>query len=133
MSFRERAAWAMGIVLILTGGFYLKMVMIDGVSPPSAAFGFVIGVVVFAIAAQIVLAAFSPVDASSPVDEREKLVIDKAAVFGSYVLATGAIAGLGIFMMAGDGMQLFHIVLISLILAKIAEYGAQVFLLRTRV
>ena len=89
--------------------------------------------IVVSIIAQIVLSALSPSDASSPVDEREKLVIEKAANFASYVLATGVIAGLGIFMIAEDGMQLFHIALISLILGKVAEYGAQIFLLRTRV
>jgi len=133
MSFRERTAWAMGFMLILTGGFYLKLVMSDGLSPSSAAFPFVIGVMVFSIAAQIVLAAMSPREASSPVDERERLVIEKAANFASYVLATGVVVGLGIFMIAENGMQLFHIALISLILGKIAEYGAQIFLLRTRV
>lgn len=133
MSFRERAAWAMSFVLVLTGGFYLKLVTIDGMSPSSAAFPFVIGVVVVAIATQIALAAFSPSDASSPIDERERVIIDKAANFSSYVLATGVVVGLGIFMLSGDGMRLFHIGLISLILAKIAEYGAQIFLLRTRV
>jgi len=122
----------MACTLILTGGFYLKLV-IDGVSPSSAAFPFVIGVILFSIAAQIVLAAMSPREASNPVDERERLVMQKAANFSSYVLATGVIAGLGIFMIQEAGMQLFHIVLVSLILAKIAEYGAQIFLLRSRV
>lgn len=132
MSFRERTAWVMACTLILTGGFYLKLV-IDGVSPSSAAFPFVIGVVLFSIAAQVVLAAMSPREASNPVDERERLVMQKAANFSSYVLATGVIAGLGIFMVQEAGMQLFHIVLVSLILAKIAEYGAQIFLMRSRI
>ena len=133
MSFRERAAWAMGCALVLTGGFYLKLVTIDGMSPSSAAFPFVIGVVLLSIAAQIALAAFSPRDASNPVDERERLIIDKAANFASYVMATGIVVGLGMFMVSGDGMKLFHIGLVSLVLAKIADYGAQIFFLRTRV
>ncbi|NVE93858.1 hypothetical protein [Altererythrobacter lutimaris] len=133
MSFRERAAWVMGFTLILTGGYYLKLVIGDGVSPSSAAFPFVIGVTILSIAAQVVLAALSPREASSPVDERERLVIQKAANFSSYVLATGVVVALGIFMVSEVGMQLFNLALISLILAKIAEYGAQIFLLRSRV
>ncbi len=133
MSFRERAAWVMGFTLILTGGYYLKLVIGDGVSPSSAAFPFVIGVTVLSIVAQVVLAALSPREASSPVDERERLVIQKAANFSSYVLATGVVVALGIFMVSEVGMQLFNLALISLILAKIAEYGAQIFLLRSRV
>ena len=89
MSFRERTAWVMACTLILTGGFYLKLV-IDGVSPSSAAFPFVIGVILFSIAAQIVLAAMSPREASNPIDERERLVMQRAANFSSYVLATGS-------------------------------------------
>jgi hypothetical protein len=60
-------------------------------------------------------------------------VIQKAAHFSSYVLATGVVVGLGAFMISQDGMKLFHIVLTSLILGQITEYGAQIFLLRSRV
>lgn len=133
MAFRERSAWVMGCMLILVGGFYLKLVIGDGVSPSFAAVPFVLGAVVLSIAAQIVLAVMSPREASSPVDERERVVIEKAGHFSSYVLATGVVVGLGVFMLSQDGMKLFHIVLTSLILGQLAEYGAQIFLLRSRV
>lgn len=133
MPFRERAAWVMSGTLILIGGFYLKLVIADGVSPSSAAVPFVLFSIVTAMAVQIALAVMSPREASSPVDERERLVIDKAAHFSSYVLASGAVVGLGMFMVFEDGMRLFHIVLVSLILGQIAEYGAQIFLFRSRV
>ncbi|KPF64006.1 hypothetical protein IP79_06425 [Porphyrobacter sp. AAP60] len=123
----------MGCTLVLVGGFYLKLVIGDGVPPSSAAIPFVLGAVVLSIAAQIVLAVASPREASSPVDERERVVIEKAAHFSSYVLATGVVVGLGAFMLSQDGMRLFHIVLTSLILGQLAEYGAQIFLLRSRV
>jgi len=133
MAFRERSAWVMGCTLALVGGFYLKLVIGDGVPPSFAAVPFVLGAVVLSIAAQIVLAVVSPREASSPVDERERVVIEKAAHFSSYVLATGVVVGLGMFMLSQDGMKLFHIVLTSLILGQLAEYGAQIFLLRSRV
>ena len=133
MPFRERSAWVMGCTLILIGGFYLKLVIGDGVPPPSAAIPFVLFAVVLSIAAQVVLAIVSPREASNPVDERERLVIDKAGHFSSYVLATGVVVGLGMFMVSQDGIKLFHMVLTSLILGQIAEYGAQIFLLRSRV
>jgi len=122
----------MGIALILTGGFYLKLVVGEGVLPTSAAFPFVIGVIIVSIVAQAVLAAISPREASSPLDERERLVLGKATSFASYVLATGVVMSLVIFMISSDGPQLFHLALVSLILAKIAEYGAQIFVLHTR-
>ena len=133
MSFRERSAWVMGCMLILVGGFYLKQVMVDHVPPSAAAIPFVLFSVVLSIAAQIALAIMSPREASTSIDERERLVIDKAAHFSSYVLPAGAILGLGWFMASQDGMTLFHVVLVSLILSQIADYGAQIFLLHTRV
>lgn len=133
MTYRERSAWVMGGMLIFISGFYLKLVIGDGVPPSFAAFPFVLFTVVFSIAAQIVLAIMSPREASSPADERERLVINKAGHFSSYVLAIGVITGLGFYMVTQDGMNLFHIVLTSLILGQIVEYGAQIYLLRSRV
>jgi len=49
---------------ILIGGFYLKLVIGDGVPPSFAAVPFVLGTIVVSIAAQIVLAVMSPREAS---------------------------------------------------------------------
>ena len=133
MTFRERSAWVMGAMFILIGGFYFKLVIGDDVPPSFAAIPFVLFTVVLSIAAQIALAIMSPREASSSADERERLVKNKAGHYSSYVLATGAVVGLGYFMVSQDGMKLFHIVLTSLILGQIAEYGVQICLLRSRV
>ncbi len=133
MSFRERSAWVMGCMLILVGGFYLKQVMVDHVPPSAAAIPFVLFTVVLSIAAQIALAIMSPREASTPIDERERLVIDKAAHFSSYILPSGVVLGLGWFMASQNGMTLFHVVMISLILGQTVEYGAQIFLLHARI
>ena len=130
MSFRERSAWVMGIMLILVGGYYFKLVAVDGVPPSFAAIPFVLFSVFLSIAAQVVLAIMSPKEASSPADERERLVVDKAAHISSYVLAVGVICGLGWFMVSQDGMQMFHIILSSLILGQIAEYSLHIYYIR---
>ena len=130
MSFREKSAWAMALVLLAVGAFYVKLVSSDGVPPAAAALPFVVGTVVLSVVAQVLLAIASPREAASPADERERLAIDKAAHFSSYVLAVGVLIGLAVFMMSGDGSRMFHIVLTCLILSQIAEYGAQVFLFR---
>ena len=130
MSFREKSAWVMALVLLLVGAFYIKLVAADGVPPEAAALPFVVGVVVLSIVAQIVLAIASPREATSPADERERVAIDRAAHFSSYVLAIGVLVGLGSFMLDGVGSRMFHIVLTCLILSQIAEYGAQVFFFR---
>lgn len=130
MSFREKSAWAMAAVLLVVGAFYVKLVALDGVPPAAAAIPFVLFTVVLSVVAQVGLALLSPKEASSPADERERVAIDKAAHFSSYVLVIGALVGLGQFMFAADGARLFHIVLTCLILSQIAEYCAQIFLFR---
>ena len=130
MSFREKSAWVMAALLLAVGAFYVKLVAVDGVPPAAAAIPFVLFTVVLSIVAQIVLAIASPKEASSPADERERIAIDKAAHFSSYVLAVGVLVGLGHFMLTADGGRMFHIVLTCLILAQVAEYGAQVFFFR---
>ena len=130
MSFREKSAWVMAVLLIVVGGLYVKLVAVDGVPPAAAAIPFVLFTIVFSIVAQVILALSSPKEATSPADERERIVIDKAAHFSSYWLAIGVLAGLGLFMLTGEGSLMFHTVLTSLILSQIAEYGSQIYLLR---
>ncbi len=130
MSFREKSAWVMAAVLLAVGAFYVKLVTVDGVPPAAAAIPFVLAVIVLSVAAQIVLAIASPKEASSPADERERVAIDKAGHFSSYVLAVGVLVGLGQFMLTADGNGMFHTMLTCLILSQVSEYGAQVFFFR---
>lgn len=133
MSFREKSAWGMGALLVLVGAFYFKLVLIDGVPPSFAAIPFVLFVVVGAIAVQLVLVTTSLKDANKPADERERLVQDRAAHYSSYILGFGVLVGMGHFIFAQDGNVMFHIVLTSLVLSQIAEYGSQIFLSRRSV
>lgn len=41
MSFREKSAWVMALLLLGVGAFYVKLVAVDGVSPVVAAIPFV--------------------------------------------------------------------------------------------
>jgi hypothetical protein len=133
MAFRERSAWVMACMYIVLGGFYLKLIIHDDVTPSSAAVTFVLLTVVLSITAQIVLAITLPREASRRANEQELLIIEKAAHFSSYVLSSGVIVGLGLFMVSQNGMKLFHIVFTSLILGQLAKYAAQLFLLRVKV
>lgn len=130
MAFREKSAWVMTLVLLAVGVFYVKLVTVDGVPAAAAAVPFVIFTIVLSVAAQVVLAVTSPKDASSPADERERMIIDKAAHFSSYVLVIGVLVGLGQFMLSADGARLFHVVLTCLILSQLAEYASQIVLFR---
>ena len=131
MSFREKSAWAMALVMLVTGAVYVTLA---AANPGAPAIGVVMPlvllVVILSIVVQTLLALSFPREASAPADERERRITDKAGHFASYVLATGVVVGLGQFMVTQDGGKMFHIVLTCLILSHIAEYGAQILFFR---
>ncbi len=137
MSFREKTAWAMSIILTLSGLFYFDKVIgvsqaIGQTAPPII--GFVIAYVVLVVIASIiimsVLGASAADEANAPADEREKLVVDRAGHWSGYILAFGVAIGLFHFWAQGDGNFLFHACFASLMLSQIAEYGFQIWFLR---
>ena len=135
MSFREKSAWAMGAVMLLTGLFYLSIAAnMPADAPPIAQVGplipYVIAVVVLSIAVQVVLAIRSPKEADAPADEREKIALDKAGHWSGFVLAVVAIHGALQYLWTGQGNLLFQWIIGALILSQIAEYAFQIWLFR---
>lgn len=135
MSFREKSAWAMAVLLGAAGLYYLYLVRaasaaIGETAPPQVAIAFVLLVVIGAVVVQIALALSAPKAASAPADERERIAGDRAGHWSGLLLATGIVSALGHFMAYGDGNMLFHLVAGSLIVAQLAEYGLEIFLLR---
>ena len=130
MSFREKSAWLMALLMTAAGTYYFYIVRgaskaLGETAPPAIVTAFVILVVVSSVIAQIVLALSSPKEANAPADERERMVQQRAGNWSGYVLATGAVAALGHFLVYSDGNMLFHLVMASLIVAQIAEYAFQ--------
>lgn len=137
MSFREKTAWGMSLVLILAGVWYFRKVAAQSValgytSPPDLRFfiGYVITVVVASITVAVTLSMLSGKEAEAPADEREKLILDKAGHWSGYILAAGVVAGLWHFGWTGDGNLLFHIAFGALMLSQVAEYVLQIALFR---
>jgi hypothetical protein len=137
MSFREKTAWGMGLILILAGAWYFAKVVsvsqaLGHTSPPELSFfiGYVILVVIASITVNVMLAAASGKEANAPADEREKAILDKAGHWSGYLLALGAFAGLWHYGWLGDGNLLFHVIFGALMLSQIAEYAFQIFLYR---
>ncbi len=135
MSFREKSAWLMALLMTAAGLFYFHIVRessqaLGETAPSWVALAFVFLVVIGSIVAQIVLALSSPKEAIAPADERERLVAQRAGNWSGLVLATGAVSSLGHFMVYSDGNMLFHLVMASLIVAQIAEYAFQIVLVR---
>jgi hypothetical protein len=136
MSFREKSAWAMAVVMTLAGLCYLSSVTgasrALGASPPPIGIliGYVVLVVIGSVGVQVVLAVSAPQEANAPADERERPALQRAGHWSGIVLAVGAVLSLGWFLYRPDGNLLFHLVFGSLIVSQIAEYAFQIALLR---
>lgn len=137
MSFREKTAWAMAIILIGAGGFYFNMVAqasaaLGDVSPPVTGFviAYVTVVVIASVVAMIVLGIANRDEANAPVDERETLALHKAGHVSSYVLAVAVFVGMMHYATNANGNALFHITFGGLMLSQIGEYVLQIIYFR---
>lgn len=135
MSFREKSAWAMGAVMVVTGLFWLRFALgIPADAPAIAQVGplipYVVAVVVLSIVVQVALAILAPRDAEKPADERELLAIHRAGNWSGMVLGVSVIHGALQYLWYGNGNWLFLWVMGGLILAQIAEYAFQIVLFR---
>lgn len=137
MSFREKSAWGMSLVLSAGALFYFDKVIslseaLGRTAPPII--GLVIAYVVFIVIASVivmsVLAASAGKEANAPADERERVIADKAGNWSGYVLAAPALGALWHYSVNLDGNMLFHLIFLSLMLSQISEYAFQIFLCR---
>lgn len=137
MSFREKSAWGMGLVLTAGAIFYFNKVVglsevLGRTAPPII--GIVIAYVIFIVIASVivmsVLAGAAGKEADAPADEREKIIADKAGHWSGYVLAIPALGALWHYSVNLDGNMLFHLIFLSLMLSQISEYAFQIFLFR---
>ena len=129
MTFHERSAWIMTILLVLIGGWYLNGVWqmslaMGETAPPLMPFIAVATVflVIGAIISHTIAALIDPESANEGEDERDKQVMQKSGNLAGYVLGFGCFAGLWHFVWLSDGNMLFHIIVASLIASQIAEY-----------
>jgi hypothetical protein len=139
MSFREKSAWVMAVLMIGAGLYYLSLVLaasrsLGVTAPPVGIFvAYTILVVAGSVAAQGVLALLSPREANAPADERERPLLQRAGHWSGVVLGFGAVTSLLTFLVHADGNLLFHMILGSLIVSQIAEYAFQIALFRRSV
>jgi len=137
MSFREKTAWAMALILIAGAIFYFDKVVritdaIGRTAPPiiGLVIAYVVVIVIASVTAMIALSVFSPREADAPADEREERILDKAGHWSGYVLAVPLLGALWHFAVNGDGNMLFHLIFLALMLGQIAEYTFQIILFR---
>ena len=137
MSFRERIAWVMAVILAVGTYFYIQKVVqtsarIGETMPPS--FKYVLYYVTLIVITSVVgITAVSMnvgKEAERPPDEREKIILDKAGHWSGYVLAVGIVNGLLYFAYNADGNLFFHLAFGSLLVSSLSEYVLQIFLFR---
>lgn len=140
MSFREKLAWAMSAVLILTGGFYALQVIQQaqalGTTPPPS-IGLLIAYVVLVVIGSIIgatgVALSNTEEANAPADERERIIADRAGNWSGWILGFAAISGVLHYWMYEDGRLMFHLVVGGLMVSQIAEYVFEIILHRRSV
>ena len=137
MGFQEKMAWAMMIILIVSGVAYYSLIFqasaaLGFIAPPFLPIlaGYVIFIVVAAIVAATAIALMKPSDANTHLDEQEKLIQFKGEALSSRAMAFLVLCALLDFALSGDGNRLFHFVFAALIISQIAEYGLQIFFYR---
>lgn len=140
MSFREKSAWIMSAALIVGGLIYFLPVLSGWTGSgqlPSPLMpqlvAYTVCLVTIAIVGHIVITALAPKEADAPVDEREKLIFDRAGHYSSYVLAAGVLVSLGTYLLSANGDLLFYVVFASLVASHLADYLLQIVFYRTSV
>lgn len=136
MSFREKSAWVMAALMLGAGFYYIHLAVGTtrevGWTAPSVGVlvPFTLLVIVLSVVAQVILAVLTPNEANAPADERERPLLDRAGHWAGFVLAAGAVASVLHFFYHQNGVVLFHLIMVSLILSQISEYVFQIVLIR---
>ncbi|MEL6870972.1 MAG: hypothetical protein AAFO81_14320 [Pseudomonadota bacterium] len=140
MSFHEKSAWVMIVVLLFASALYASAVnslsgSIGQLAPPllPGLVAYTVVIVVLSIIGHIAIALLKPSEASDVVDERDRIVLDRAGHWSGIVLGVGVITGLGFYLFGYNGDLLFYTVFGSLVLAQMAEYAFQIALYRLAV
>ncbi len=140
MSFHEKTAWVMSVLLTLAGGFYAFEVIgrwgAEGVPPPPSiklAIVYVAIVVIGAIVSFSAVAANNADEANAPMDERERLISDRAGNWSGIILGGGILIGAAHYFVGQHGDLFFHTVIAALMISQIAEYVLQIVLHRVGV
>jgi hypothetical protein len=138
MSFQEKSAYVMVIALFLGGGLYFYEVlsqsvglngMISPVIPGLIKLSFML--VIVSIIGYMIIAAISPKEAEAKLDEREKLIFNRAGSLSGFILGFAVILSLGSYLISEDGALLFYTVFAGLIVSQLTGYMIRIFLYRT--
>jgi len=133
MSFHEKSnALMLGAMVLVYGAYFMvvlglpalngididvnaRLVMSNGLMLAS-----VVALVVMAIVGHILIAVLAPKDADKH-DERDKLIEMRGDQRGGFVMAFGALCGMGIAMLAMPHFWIVNVILAGLVLGEIVK------------
>ena len=140
MAFQEKSAWIMSVALLLAGLSYFYLVAAIGaelgeMAPPllPLIIVYTVCLVALSVVGHIVIAVLAPKEANSPPDERDRQIVNRAGHYSSYVLVSGVVMSLGLYVVSHDGNLLFYAAFTSLMIAQVLEYVFQILLYRTSI
>lgn len=132
MSFREKSAWISFVAIFVIFGFYFARVagvVFAGHSAQGLGrlfFVLVCGLVLVEVVLHVAVAAWSPHDARTPKDERERLIELRATRLAFPVLLGGALAAIGTMHLSAGRWEMAHAVLLAIVAAELVRFGAQI-------
>jgi hypothetical protein len=132
MSFREKSAWISLVSIALVFGVYFARIL--GLLPAAWMRGnpfqlfllLVASLVVLEVVLHLAIAMQSPRDARTPKDERERLIDMKATRAAFPVLLVGTFAAIGTLHLPMNRLDMAHVMLVSIVVAELTRFGAQV-------
>ena len=135
MSFREKSAWIMLIMIVLMTALWTAHMAWwrpSMLAPDPNPFVFhtliltTVGFVVIVVVAHIVIAVLAPRDANARADERERLIGLKATRIGAYVYAGLSLSSIFIIHLGANEGGILYCVFLSFIVSQIVNYAARI-------
>ncbi len=136
MSFQEKSAWAMSVILSVVSGWYLAVVLrevasegIEDVAYQGLVLVAVIAVVVVAVVAHVAIAWAATEDVDKT-DVRDREINRYGEYVGGFVLSAGAVVALGLAMIEVAHFWIANAILAGLVLGQLASLVTRIVLYR---
>lgn len=132
MAVREIVAWVMVALFGVVGAYCLASILGAGLAaaPQKSAIVASIVTVMGVVVLEVALAIFFPRQSGAPPDERERLIVARAGHWAGLAFLFGVLPALGHYALHGNGNIMFHVIVLSLFVSGVAEYGSQIILFR---
>lgn len=128
MAVREIVAWVMVALFGVVGASCLVSILDAGfaAAPQEAAIVAAGVAVVGVVVLEVALAIFLPRQSGAPPDERERLIVARAGHWAGLAFLFGVLPALGHYAVNGNGNIMFNVIVLSLFVSGVAEYGSQI-------